>query len=1153
MERFSINILRQQVYNICRLCGVDNPDKIPILGAEDTIFIAEDDEPKLAKKIEECVGIKVNINDQMPQEICPLCVDKVNDFYEYRLMCASTNLQTRTILNLPIVHPSTTLIKSEIGNTQDSVADEPGGDIKPDQKRGPKTRNRKKQPGNGGIEACSSEDADTKSFALDASSEKRVMYEYACQYCKEAYSQNSDLERHLVVKHTPLIHKFGCGSCMEYFDTASEYKDHNLWHKLTRTTFSCFRCNKKFVKTSTLNKHVETNACIRQPHSPEEQVTLVSDMRCTLCQKVFKTRNLYEWHGCFMRARANCPKCGKYFLKKNLLIRHFMLYCTGSLKLLEPILIPKDEPGTVVVNGGIVPPATSQRGATGESKRRGRPAGGARDSTMKEETIELPYPPLLDLPDIKMETDCPTGGQFSRSSGVIEGRKRLKSTLIEETSDKITTLLRTGASVDGNTDIATINSVLSSVNEAIATISKVRKKKRKREIPHSVDGVAAAGLNPPMVVLALTNVKQEEYGDPTIQLANLINSDGVPNEVNATISEHEDHRRDGSDHDDANSNETLADADSATDDANSVGAGDDFDADSDRTVNTQHATGSRSQTGKHAEILESEMLQPLQVKQEPAAYDEDNESDFEGYEDSSAYITVKQEPEETDKDVTETTSRRRLPPGNCSSGSGPYQALRIKIKKEKGLLNASVVAGDTSRSTKLTSTPAPIGQEASNVGKSHIATNRHKKPNRRNNIRLTATTKPLEQEITTVDLMGVRIKQERPDINMHSIDPLVEPHVESFCLTESTQFVMSQVHIKQEPHDDYGRAAHGTVNGASLEPDHILAFDGKRIKLERDVHNDTEKRGQHINNGLNIGKQQPVDSSRKAFNPLSLTGIRMGSGGKKSTTNQPCAAVMINPFALMKQKASNIAPPTRIPDGGQEMSSAEDREHQSACARPERCGLPVITQVKSIDPGEHLPLLLGSESVETTVTGTLRELQEQLQNDRNERGTREVAAEPPVSISEPMVTDIVLLPDRNVSELKIASVTSIRDVGDGDNGELQVEAQTLTHTTGSDPDNIEQSFPEGVSPQADDEDKIKALGDNCLETTISLELSFQRVIEAKSLECMAKHQTLASPVSDKPEEKSSFHYEQQNANKTCDDCVSTAESNTGVATTTTEL
>lgn len=39
--------------------------------------------------------------DKMPQQICALCVDKINDFYEFREMCQATNAQTRKLLSLP--------------------------------------------------------------------------------------------------------------------------------------------------------------------------------------------------------------------------------------------------------------------------------------------------------------------------------------------------------------------------------------------------------------------------------------------------------------------------------------------------------------------------------------------------------------------------------------------------------------------------------------------------------------------------------------------------------------------------------------------------------------------------------------------------------------------------------------------------------------------------------------------------------------------------------------------------------------------------------------------------------------------------------------------------------------------------------------------
>lgn len=36
----------------------------------------------------------------MPQTMCSLCVDKINDFYEFREMCFATNNQTRKLLGL---------------------------------------------------------------------------------------------------------------------------------------------------------------------------------------------------------------------------------------------------------------------------------------------------------------------------------------------------------------------------------------------------------------------------------------------------------------------------------------------------------------------------------------------------------------------------------------------------------------------------------------------------------------------------------------------------------------------------------------------------------------------------------------------------------------------------------------------------------------------------------------------------------------------------------------------------------------------------------------------------------------------------------------------------------------------------------------------
>lgn len=58
---------------------------------------------------------------------------------------------------------------------------------------------------------------------------------------------------------------------------------------------------------------------------------LVEDIKCFQCKKKFITQNFFEWHSCFLKTRGNCSKCGKYFLKKQALFKHYVL-CSGKFK-----------------------------------------------------------------------------------------------------------------------------------------------------------------------------------------------------------------------------------------------------------------------------------------------------------------------------------------------------------------------------------------------------------------------------------------------------------------------------------------------------------------------------------------------------------------------------------------------------------------------------------------------------------------------------------------------------------------------------------------------------------------------------------------------------------------------------------------------------
>ncbi|XP_052746054.1 uncharacterized protein LOC112048859 [Bicyclus anynana] len=86
-----------QIFRACRLCGAGAGYKMPIIQNVEL----DSGDVELKHKIRECVQIEVHQEDKMPPLICELCVDKVNDFYEFLEMCRQTNKSTRLRLGLP--------------------------------------------------------------------------------------------------------------------------------------------------------------------------------------------------------------------------------------------------------------------------------------------------------------------------------------------------------------------------------------------------------------------------------------------------------------------------------------------------------------------------------------------------------------------------------------------------------------------------------------------------------------------------------------------------------------------------------------------------------------------------------------------------------------------------------------------------------------------------------------------------------------------------------------------------------------------------------------------------------------------------------------------------------------------------------------------
>ncbi|XP_058065872.1 uncharacterized protein LOC131215498 [Anopheles bellator] len=918
MERFSISILHQQIYNICRLCGVDNPDKRPILEDDDEVILVDEEESTMAKKIEECVGILVHKNDQMPQYICCLCMDKVNDFYEYRLMCAATNLQTRNILHLPLVDPSTTLIKTE----------KPIKIEEPQSKTGQKRTTR--QSGAKSVadtsRACKEEcEVPVNERHEQASTEKRLKVEIACDFCKKVYETSEQLDRHLIVKHAPSIHKFGCTACTETFVTAKDLKNHHLWHKLSRTQYRCFRCSKKFARHVTLTKHIESNGCGRPCGKVDD--LLVPDMRCQLCNKVFKTRNLFHWHSCFLRARASCPKCGKFFVKKSALVRHYVVYCKGKLLIAEPIPVLDSVKKEDALPNGLREPNA------GEGKRpRGRPP--LRDNVPKreenqhceEEDIELPFPPPLEL-TLTVKTESSVEPVNPGDSPAAQRTASLTKTETE-------------------------NAEQTSVNTAIASIATIKKRRQVSYRTRAENGQVEANVSQePMVVFSMSNIKQEqltatveeserlrsddslgdrekesERGNDSVPAANV--SELSQDETNDSIDGHGDGFGDFCDEDDhSDANENQQRQEQGNDEA--------IPAPESSTEGTYRVLFPRNyhEDSTQFEQRQSLVQELLQIKQEPTTFDD--REDVPRVSQPMTSVCIKQEP----LDGTHDSDRR---PSNQTKPI-VQQPLRMKIKKEKGLFNATVLDETVS-----------IGDATPTLPRNHISLSKtgaveHKKKKAK---------RSQHGKVKSREVASKKHREEPVRIKQEILDPEEDHAMErEQCqeLHRNPIAAVGIVNVKQEPVDTEWSSrpiksefpTYDPYHAAECPAEQIAPFDGIRIKMEQLVSDvrEAEFSEEPFSRFSDVEFASEIESGSSR-----LTIGASNTQGRKATKIK--TSKMINPFALMRQKVTMQQVAGDCDDASPNANNAGHKDGSVASSigtEAVETVLPIISQVTSIE------------------------------------------------------------------------------------------------------------------------------------------------------------------------------------------------------------
>ncbi|XP_023309353.2 daf-12-interacting protein 1 [Lucilia cuprina] len=421
MERFAIKIdkkLKANLYKICRLCGIDNPDMVPILTDKpENTAIDVEAEMEMAEKINLLLGLSVTKDDKMPQSMCYLCVDKINDFYEFREMCYSTNAQTRKLLGLKNVKKPTVDIKPKVEIKEESIvptnntANNFAANNKANRKRKPeevalkeeipatpvvlpkkklrftaaaetsikeevpmitkkklrftaindeatstaavgnkKTKTTLIEESKWKKESSPPEPAITAAFSnkklkMSAPSPKELAakktkqkfgkaaeldvkeeikeelkeeeasasaakippgpkLKFGCNICKERFAAKNNLDAHTRTMHIPKIERFVCTACNEVLSKSFDIKNHQLWHKLSKTPYVCGCCGESILNTYAFSRHLREHAFETPP------ALLVLDRECPQCHTSYATNYLYNIHICAVKTKR-CAGCNR--------------------------------------------------------------------------------------------------------------------------------------------------------------------------------------------------------------------------------------------------------------------------------------------------------------------------------------------------------------------------------------------------------------------------------------------------------------------------------------------------------------------------------------------------------------------------------------------------------------------------------------------------------------------------------------------------------------------------------------------------------------------------------------------------------------------------------------------------------------------------
>ncbi|XP_032528046.2 uncharacterized protein LOC116778212 isoform X1 [Danaus plexippus] len=318
MDGYLNSSLEQQtiydIYRACRLCGAGAGYKMPIM---QNVVHLDSSEVELKQKIRECVQIEVHQEDKMPPLICELCVDKVNDFYEFLEMCRQTNKRTRLRLGLP---PQTMPRGAPdagdciLGVTEPVYLNEDSNEslLKP-RERNFKGRFKKEHESN--KKGSRGKDARidlTQATPPRHRANKRVLDEdvslsmLQVGSTKRSVKMQRSILRNDEIKveedSSPSRSKRGRDSKEKQATKRVKIVDSKAARK-DKVDFRCKTCKAHFTTSRSLDRHTRTHTLKLKKASKA--------VSCSKCKRDFPTKSGMDKHRCSTAARYNCSLCGR--------------------------------------------------------------------------------------------------------------------------------------------------------------------------------------------------------------------------------------------------------------------------------------------------------------------------------------------------------------------------------------------------------------------------------------------------------------------------------------------------------------------------------------------------------------------------------------------------------------------------------------------------------------------------------------------------------------------------------------------------------------------------------------------------------------------------------------------------------------------------